>query len=96
MARLEISSKDAERIARRFDDLIKPKGLNAIRRRAVTDIGSGLRKDLRAIGPALFGTSAAALSIQGRAPAPGDDNPAYRLRMASGFPWASCGPGCAR
>ena len=47
MARLEISSKDAERVARRFDDLIKPKGLNAIRRRAVTDIGSGLRKDLR-------------------------------------------------
>ena len=83
---LEISSRDAERIARRFNDLIKPKGLTAIRRRAVTDVGAGLRKDFRAIGPALYGTSAAALSIQGKAPAPGDENPAYRLRMASSFP----------
>ena len=86
MTRLTITSKDAERIARSFSDLISKRGLQAIRRRAVNEIGSGLRKATRAIAPDLIGTSAAALSVQGRAASPGSDNPTYRLRMARKIP----------
>ena len=88
MARITISSKDAERIARSFNDLIGPRGLDAIRRRAVNKVGGDIRKQTRIIGPQIIGTSAAALSIQGRAASPGSDNPAYRLRMASRVPVA--------
>ena len=86
MAKITISSPDAERIARQFSDLISAKGLLAIRRRAVNKIGAGLRKDAKAIAPALYGASATALSIQGKAAAPGDTDPAYRLRMATSIP----------
>ena len=81
-----ITSKDAERIARSFSDLIGPKGLDAIRRRAVNAVGSKVRKKTRNIAPLVIGTSAAALSIQGKAATPGSTNPAYRLRMASKIP----------
>ena len=86
MTRITISSPDAERIARQFSDLISAKGLQRIRRVAVNRIGAGLRKDARAIAPALFGTTAAALAVQGRAAAPGDTDPAYKLRMAVSIP----------
>ena len=86
MARIEITSKDAERIARSFNDLIGPNGLQRIRRKAVNEEGAKLRKSARSIAPVLYGTAAANLKIQGKAASPGSDNPAYRLRMASGFP----------
>ena len=86
MTRIVISSRDAERIARSFADLISARGLQAIDRRAVNKIGSQLRKDAKAIAPAIFGTTAAALMIQGKAAAPGSANPEYRLRMASSIP----------
>ena len=86
MTRITITSKDAERIAKSFNDLIGPKGLRAIERRAVNKIGSGLRKDAKSIAPAIFGTTAASLMIQGRAAAPGDTDPAYKLRMAVSIP----------
>ena len=86
MARITITSKDAERIVKSFDDLIGPKGLDRIRRKAVNEIGSGLRKDLRSIGPVVFHTSAAALMVQGRSAAPGATDPAYKLRMARTIP----------
>ena len=85
---LEISSKDAERIARRFNDIIKPTGLQRIRRKAVSMVGSKARKETRSILPAIIGTSAAALQVQGKAPAPGSDNPTYRLRFAARIPVA--------
>ena len=88
MSRIEITSKDAERVARSFNDLIKPTGLNRIRRLAVGKVGSSVRKETRAILPAIIGTSASALSVQGKAPAPGSDNPAYRLRFAARIPVA--------
>ena len=86
MSRIVISSKDAERVARSFNDLVKPNGLNRIRRLAVGKVGSKARKETRAILPAIVGTSAAALTIQGTAPSPGSDNPAYRLRFATRVP----------
>ena len=86
MATIIISSRDAARVAKSFNDLIGRKGLQAIERRAVNKIGAGLRKDARGIAPALFGTTAAALSIQGRAAGPGAVDPEYRLRMASSIP----------
>ena len=88
MATITISSRDAERIAKSFSDLIGPKGLDRIRRKAVNEIGSTVRKETRAIGPAIFNTSAAALSIQGRAAAPGSTDPAYKLYMATRIPVA--------
>ena len=88
MSRIIITSKDAERIARQFSELISAKGLNAIRRKAVNKVGSDIRKETRVIGPAIIGTSAAALMVQGKAGAPGSDNPAYRLYMASKIPVA--------
>ena len=88
MTRLVISSRDAERIAKSFDDMIGDKGLKAIRRRAVNEIGSGLRKDTRAIAPGLYGASLAALMMQGQAAGPGSDDPEYRLRMATSVPVA--------
>ena len=86
--RVEITSKDAERIARAFADLVSAKGLNAIRRKAVNTVGASIRKQTRVIGPAIIGTSAAALMVQGKAAAPGSDNPAYRLKMAARIPVA--------
>ena len=86
MTRIVISSRDAERIAQQFSDLVSPKGLQAIERRAVNKIGSELRKDARGIAPAIFGTTLAALTIQGKAASPGSNNPEYRLRMASSIP----------
>ena len=88
MSRIEITSKDAERIARSFSDLIGAKGLNRIRRKAVNTIGAKVRKETRSIMPLVIGTSAAALMVQGRAASPGSDNPAYRLRMARKVPVA--------
>ena len=86
MATIIISSRDAERIARSFNDLIGPKGLQAVERRAVNKIGAGLRKDAKAIAPGLYGTTGAALAIQGRAAGPGATEPAYKLRMAVSIP----------
>ena len=86
MTRLVISSRDAERIAKSFDDMLSAKGLNAVRRRAVNEIGSGLRKKTRAVAPGLYGTTAAALMIQGQSASPGSDDPEYRLRMATSVP----------
>ena len=63
-------------------------GLNRIRRLAVGKVGSKVRKETRAILPAIIGTSAAALTIQGKAPAPGSDNPSYKLRFAARIPVA--------
>ena len=65
MTRLTITSRDAERIAKSFSGLIGPRGLNAIRRRAVNAVGSKLRKETRSLAGIVFGTSAAALSVQG-------------------------------
>ena len=86
MSSVTITSKDAERVARSFSDLIKPAGLNRIRRLAVGKVGSKVRKETRSILPLVIGTSAAALQIQGKAPSPGSSNPAYRLRFATRVP----------
>ena len=86
MTRIEITSKDAERLAKSFTDLIGPKGLLRIRRKAVNEIGSGVRKETRVIGPVVIGTSAAALMVRGTAASPGSDNPKYSLRMAAKIP----------
>ena len=88
MTRLVISSPDAKRLAATFNDLISKKGLEAIERRTVNKIGSDLRKKTRAVGPAIFGTSAAALMVQGRAARPGADDPEYALRLARTIPVA--------
>ena len=88
MTRITITSKDAERIAKSFSDLIGPKGLDAIRRRAVNKVGASVRKQTRSLAGIVFGTSAAALSVQGKAAAPGSTNPAYRLKIASKIPVA--------
>ena len=68
--------------------MISKRGLSAIRRRSVNAVGSALRKAVRAIGPGVFNTSAAALSPQGRAAQPGSTDPAYRLSMARTIPIA--------
>lgn len=88
MAAITISSKDAERLAKSFADLIGAKGLDRIRRKAVNEVGATARKQLRIVGPAVYRTSAAALAVQGKAAAPGSDNPAYRLRFAAKIPVA--------
>ena len=88
MTRIVISSRDAARIAKSFNDLIGPKGLNAIRRRAVNAVGSKVRKETRSLAGIVFGTSAAALSVQGKGASPGSTNPAYRLKIASKIPIA--------
>ena len=88
MSRITVTSKDAERIAKSFSDLISAKGLLAIRRRAVNAVGSKLRKQTRTLAGPVFGTSAAALKVQGKAAAPGSDNPAYKLRLAHRIPIA--------
>ena len=88
MTKITISSKDAERIAKSFNDLIGPKGLNAIRRRGVNAVGSNLRKETRSLAGVVFGTSAAALSVQGQAASPGATDPTYRLRIAAKIPVA--------
>ena len=88
MTRIVISSRDAEQIARSFNDLIGPKGLNAIRRRAVNSVGAKVRKETRSLAGVTFGTSAAALSVQGKAATPGSTDPAYKLRFASKIPIA--------
>ena len=86
MARIVISSRDAERIAKSFNGLIGRDGLQRIRRKAVNEQGASIRKAARNIAPVLYGTAAANLKIQGSAASPGSDNPKYSLRMASGFP----------
>ena len=88
MTRIVISSRDAERIAKSFTDLIGPKGLDRIRRKAVNAVGSKVRKQTRSLAGVVFGTSAAALSVQGKAASPGSTNPAYKLRFASKIPIA--------
>ena len=88
MTSIQITSKDAERLAKSFSDLIGPRGLDRIRRKAVNAVGSSLRKQTRIIGPVVIGTSAAALSVQGKAASPGSDNPRYVLRMARKIPAA--------
>ena len=88
MTGIVISSRDAERIAKSFADLISPKGLQAIERRAVNTVGSKVRKETRSLAGIVFGTSATALSVQGKAASPGSTNPAYRLKMASKIPIA--------
>ena len=85
---ITVTSKDAERIARSLNDLISAKGLDRIRRKAVNKVGSGIRKETRSLAGVVFGTSAAALSVQGKAAAPGSSNPAYRLWMARKIPVA--------
>ena len=86
MSRITITSKDAEKVARAFSDLIAEKGLLRIRRKAVNTVGATVRKQARSIMPAVVGTSAAALMVQGRAAQPGSDDPAYKLRMARKVP----------
>ena len=88
MTRITITSKDAERIALAFNDLIGPKGLDRIRRKAVNAVGASVRKKTISLAGIVFGTSAAALSVQGKAAAPGSTNPAYRLKFASKIPVA--------
>ena len=88
MTRIVITSQDAERIARSFADLIGPKGLNAIRRRAVNKVGASVRKQTISLAGVVFGTSAAALSVRGAAASPGSTDPAYRLKIASKIPIA--------
>ena len=88
MTGIVISSRDAERIARSFNDLIGPKGLDRIRRKAVNEVGSKVRKETRSLAGIVFGTSAAALMVRGQAARPGSTNPAYRLKIASKIPIA--------
>ena len=83
-----VSSKDAERIARSLSGLISAKGLDRIRRKAVNEVGSKIRKETRSLAGIVFGTSAAALSVQGKAASPGSTNPAYRLKIAAKIPIA--------
>ena len=86
MTRITISSRDAERIARSFSDLIGPRGLDRIRRVAVNQVGSSLRKQTRSLAGIVFGTSVAALGIKAKAASPGSTDPAYRLWMAHKIP----------
>ena len=88
MSSITITSKDAEKVAKAFSDLIAEKGLLRIRRKAVNAIGATVRKQTKATLPMIVGTSAAALMVRGRAAAPASDNPAYRLRMARKVPVA--------
>ena len=89
MARIEITSRDAQKLARSFADLIGPRGLTAIRRRAVNaDRRRGEEEDPLARWRHVFGTSASALSVQGKAASPGSTDPAYRLRFAAKIPIA--------
>ena len=83
-----ITSADAERIAKSFNDLSGPKGLNAIRRRAVNAVGSKLRKETRSLAGVVFGASASALVLRGQAASPGSDNPRYTLKIAAKIPIA--------
>ena len=81
-----VSSKDAERIARSLSGLISAKGLDRIRRKAVNDVGSKIRKETRSLAGIVFGTSATALSVKAKAASPGSTNPAYRMWMARKIP----------
>ena len=82
MSRITITSRDSEKVAKAFSDLIAEKGLLRIRRKAVNTIGATVRKQTKATLPMIVGTSAAALMVRGRAASPGSDNPSYKLRMA--------------
>ena len=88
MSRVTITSKDAEKVAKSFSDLIAEKGLNRIRRKSVNIVGAKLRKQTRSVLPAVVGTSIGALTLQGRAAAPGSSSPSYKLRMARKVPVA--------
>ena len=86
MSLITITSKDAEKLAKSFAGLVGPKGMDRIRRVAVNRVGAGLRKETRSIAPSIYGTSAAALMVRGRAATPGSSDPIYRLRMARSIP----------
>ena len=86
MSRIVITSRDAEKLAKSFSDLISQRGLQAIGRRSVNKVGSQVRKETRSLAGVVFGTSAAALSVQGKAAAPGATNPSYKLRFAAKIP----------
>ena len=88
MTRIVVSSTDAARIAKSFNDLISSKGLQAIERRAVNVIGARVRKQTRSLAGVVFGTSAAALSVRGQAARPGTTDPAYKLKLAAKIPVA--------
>ena len=88
MATREITSNDAERIAKSFAALVGPKGLARMRRKTVNSVGADVRRGLLAQGPGLFGISKAALTVRGKAAGPGASDPAYRLRMARAIPVA--------
>ena len=88
MSSITITSKDAEKVARSFSDLIAEKGLLRIRRKAVNAVGATVRKQTRSVLPAVVGTSIAALMVQGQAARPGSDNPKYSLRMSRKVPVA--------
>ena len=96
MSAIVISSADAERIARSFRDLIGPSGLQRIRRKAVNKIGSGIRKETRSLARIVFGTSAAALSVQGRAATPGSTDRPISSRSRRKFRLKSCPRSIAR
>ena len=85
MAGIIIRSDEAARIARTLGELAG-KGLQRIRRLAVNETGKRVRKKMRAVAPAAYGTSAAALRIQARAATPGADDPRYSIRFARRFP----------
>ena len=85
---ITITSKDAKRISRSFRDLVSPRGLLAVRRRAVNKVGSTVRKGVRELAGSEFGTTPAALQVQGQAARPGAADPAYRLRFARRIPLA--------
>ena len=88
MTGITITSTDAERIARSFSDLIGPKGLDRVRRKAVNAVGSKVRKETRSLAGIVFGTSASALYVRGKAASPGSSNPSYRLWLARKIPIA--------
>ena len=88
MSSITITSRDAEKVAKAFSDLIAEKGLDRIRRLAVNRVGATLRKETRSVLPAVVGTSIGALMVRGRAASPGSSSPVYKLRMARKIPVA--------
>ena len=89
MSLVQITSKDAERIARQFADLIAEKGL--LRIRPAGRQQGRLRRSARRRAASCRRSSApaaAALQIKGSAATPGSDDPTYRLHMARTIPVA--------
>ena len=85
---ITVSSPDAEKLAKAFRGLVSPRGLLAINRRVVNQVGSTVRKGVRELAGSTFGTTPAALQVQGKAAPPGAADPAYRLYMARNIPLA--------